>query len=421
MNRRPLLCVALLLGLAPQACGHPNEAPLTAASTASAATPQAPAAPTTKDGEARFSEGARAFQAAREALMKKFYRADLTEDELYQAAVRGMLEHVDARLGRFQELLSPGQLAALQSDLEGAVVGIGIELKFDDATGAADVTYALPGAPAERAGVLAGDRILNVNGKRFQGRAFVDMVNEIRGRVGESVSLLLLRGDGLITKQIVRERVPYDNVSGLLLPEGVGYVSIGSFTAGTPAALKAAIQRLQGQRARALVLDLRGNHGGLLDKALACAELLLPRGAVITRMVRRGGAEEVLTAKSGPVLTSLPVVVLVNGETSSGAELLAAALQSNLRAQLVGQKTFGKWNVQTIEELPNGFACKFTISQFRAPGGQSYDGQGLTPDVEVSMDDKLLGRLSRVTDPDKRLAADIALRTAANLARVQAR
>ena len=411
---RPILSAALLAALS---CGRPATPAAASPPAAAAPAPAAHAAP----GQARFSEGARAFQEAFQLLRTRYHRDDLSDDELYRAAVQGMLEHADEKLAPWNQLMTPAELAAMNSDLKGELVGIGVEIKFDDTSGASDVLYVLPGSPAERAGIVGGDRILSVNGQRFQGKTLVDMVSALRGREGEVASLASLHGDRVSTLQVPRGRVVYEPVTAFTLPGSVGYVHVRSFAARTADDVRGALQRLLAQKARGFILDLRSNHGGLLEQAVATADLLLPRGTIVARLARRGGSEETFTAHGGAVLGNQPLLVVTNGETASGAELLAAALQGGRGAQIVGQKTLGKWSVQTIETLHNGYALKFTSSGFRTAAGKSFEGQGLTPDVEVALDPKQAERLLRVRDPERRLAEDVQLRTAANLLKLLGR
>ena len=163
-----------------------------------------------------------------------------------------------------------------------------------------------------------------------------------------------------------------------------------------------------------MAIDLRGNHGGSFDDAVHAAELFLPSGATIVKSnAARGSRDD--SSKGTPPLGSIPLVILVNQDTSSSAELLAAALAEDLGARTVGMHTFGKWTVQSVDELGNGYAVKYTSALFHAPSGKSYDGVGLTPDVEVDADRDQVDRASFITDPTARLAADVQLRTAMSL------
>jgi carboxyl-terminal processing protease len=425
---------ALAAFVAVASCGQPatqdgsaTNQPNPAGVTTTAAAPAAPAAssapsPTDGDDEAlaasKFGEGARAFTTVKDTLLKNYYADGITEDDLYRAAAAGMLEKLEPKMKKWNHLLSPKEIAELKNDLKGEVVGIGVQISFDPASGYADVLAALPGSPAERAGVTSGDKIVTVNGKLYKGMRTNDVVGEIRGKAGEPVTLSILRADKLLPFKVTRERVLYDQPSHAVLADNVGYVHIPSFTEKTPIQVKEALDDLAKKNVTSLIVDLRQNPGGSFDSAIATAELLLPDDAGIVTLKKRGKDEEKHVAKKRGILTAVPLAVLVSNGTSSGAEFVTAALQEGRHARVVGQHTMGKWSVQSLDDLPNGFAFKYTVSLFKSPSGRSYEGTGLSPDVEVSMDERELARAS-VTKPSERLAVDVQLRTAKELLRAR--
>jgi carboxyl-terminal processing protease len=363
----------------------------------------------------KFAGGAKAFAEVREALLKSYYAEGVTEDDLYRAATAGMLEKLDPRMKKYNRLLSPGEIAEMKNDLKGEVVGVGVHIQFDEKSGYADVLATLAGSPSEKAGLLPGDKIVTVNGKLYKGMRMKDVVVDIRGKAGEPVTLSVLRGDKLIGFTIMRERVSYDSPIHAMLPDRLGYVRIPSFTDKTPGAVRAGLEELEKGGARALVVDLRQTPGGSFERALDTAALFVPEGAPIVVLKRRGKPDEVHVSKGKPVLGSLPIAVLIDGGTASGAEFLAGALQeSTRRARLVGARSHGKWSVQSLDELGNGYAYKYTVSLFRMPSGKSYDGVGLAPDVESSMDEGALAR-ANAAKPEERVAIDVQLRTAKEL------
>jgi carboxyl-terminal processing protease len=363
----------------------------------------------------KFEHAEQAFAKARKDLLATYYRDDAGEEEIYRAALAGMLEHLDPAMKDWNKLLTPAELADLHADLEGEVVGIGAVIKFDAASGYTDVLDVLPRSAAERAGLAAGDKIVTIDGRLFRGLGQADMIAHIRGKVGEPVLLSVLRDDKLMPLSITRERVSLEPVLHLTLPGRVGYLLVRGFSAKTAEAARAALLDLAQQGAQALVVDLRDNQGGSFDEAVATASLFLPKGTPVVITRKRGGKEEPYPSKGDPILGSAPLSVLVNGKTASGAELLAAALQEGRRAEVLGSRTFGKWSVQTIDELGNGYAIKYTVGLFHTAGGRSFEGQGMPPDVAVDMADKQTAKAMAVTDPARRLAADVQLRTAVEL------
>jgi carboxyl-terminal processing protease len=196
------------------------------------------------------------------------------------------------------------------------------------------------------------------------------------------------------------------------LVDGIGLVRIPSFNEKTPAAVRAGLEDLDKKGgAKALIVDLRHSPGGSFDRALETAELLLPEGSPIVSLKKKGKPEEVHTSKGKPILGDLPAAVLVDENTASGGELLAAALREERHAKIVGTKTFGKWTVQSLDDLPNGWAYKYTVGLFKTPTGKSYEGVGLTPDLDVAMAEEALTKANHAK-PEERAAIDVQFRTA---------
>jgi carboxyl-terminal processing protease len=364
----------------------------------------------------QFTDGARNFDKVKSILLKEYLDDHLTEDDLYRAAVQGML--AGAGSSKYDKLISPTEMAELRMEMSGRLIGIGIEIDFDDKTGLTTVLAPLPGSVSERAGVAPGDRILKVDGKSFKGLQFRDVVQAIRGPAGQPVTLTLLRDDRVLTLTIKREAITWSPVKDTMLPDDVGLVYIHTFSEQTPSLLHSALARMKERHVRGLVLDLRGNQGGLLEKMIDCASLLLPRGSPVVTLIHRGAREETLKAHEGEVLGGVPLVVLIDDETASGAEILAAALKGAASARLVGMRTHGKWNVQRIDDLPNHYAVKFTTGQFRTPWGALLDGKGLDPDIEVDVADKEVEHAQHIAEMNARVAADGQLRAALGVLRL---
>jgi carboxyl-terminal processing protease len=364
-----------------------------------------------------FSDARKAFDEARAILLKEYVDEKVTEADLYRAAVAGMLRGASGR--KWDKLLSPGEYAEIMGDMGGEMVGIGVEIKFEEENGSILIMGIVPGSPAEKSELRAGDRILKIDGRNFKGMQLRDAVYGIRGKSGQPVTLTLLREDRVITKTVVRAPIIWSPLSSLMLPGNLAVISIKAFTDKTPGLLRGALEKLMLQKPKGLILDFRSNEGGHFDRVVECAGMLLPKGKLVATLVKRGGGEEPLRTSTEPTLGSMPIVVLVNGSTSSGAEILAGALKEEGRARLVGKKTFGKWNVQKIAALPNKYAMKFTTGLFKSPRGELLDGKGLEPDLEVDFDESAAEKAMHVSDPTQRLKADPQLRAAAQLLRLE--
>jgi carboxyl-terminal processing protease len=416
--------LALLIVLA-SACGHDaGTAPVPGATPSPSAAPALALAPSDawKEEELvippeKFSDGERAFRTIKDTLLASYYTTGITEDDLYRAAADGMLRRIDPKMQKWNKLLSPGELAEMEADMKGEIVGVGVKIHFDAASGYSDVLGTLPGSPAERAQLQAGDKILSVDGKLYKGKGMREVVRDIRGKAGDKVTLSVLRGDKILTVPLVREVVPFDLASASMIAPNVGYVRIRGFAEKTSATLKQALPKIAG--AHAMLIDLRGNSGGLFDDAVTCAGFFLKNGTPILKLEKRAGAMETVTTTGEPLVGEMPLAVLVDGNTSSGAEFVAAALAEGRGAQLVGTRTFGKWSVQKLDKLGNGYAMKFTTSLFHAPSGKTYNGVGLAPDVEVTMDEKAQAVAEGIVDVEKRVAEDPQLRTALGIVRAR--
>ena len=418
LSALPLPILLVLAG----ACSHGDvtTAPAPATTAAAAQTPAAAPARAEAEPEApvppeKFADGERTFRTVKDTLLASYYADGLTEDDLYRAATEGMLSRLDPKMQKWNKLLSPSDLAEMEADLKGEVVGVGFKIHFDPTTGYTDVLGIVPGSPAEREKLQAGDKVLSVDGKLYKGKQIHDIVRDIRGKAGDSVTLTMLRDDKVFTVTLKREIVPLDVASGAMLPNSVGYVRIQTFQSRTPAVLKDVLGTLSG--AHAMIVDLRGNGGGLFDEAVTSAGYFLKPGTPVVKIDKRGHESETMTAKGERLVGDMPVVVLVNGDTSSGAEFVAAALQEGRGAQIVGSRTFGKWSVQKLDKLSNGYAIKYTTSLFSSPSGRSFAGQGMVPDVEVAVDEKTFDKMWAHSDPVKRLTDDPQLRTAMGLVR----
>lgn len=290
---------------------------------------------------------------------------------------------------RWSTIYTPGEYEDFQEQLGGGYVGVGLWVR-PAAGGRIAVSRVQPGSPAARAGIAVGDRLRAVDGRSTRHAPVTEVVARLRGAAsggahgsavaGSQVTLDLQRGDRRWTETLHRTRLRTRNVVVDRPAGGHGpaRVRIAAFTKGTGAAVRRAVREASADDG--LLLDLRGNTGGLVTEAVATASAFLDGGLVATYDVR--GHQRALYAKRGGN-TDLPLVVLVDGGTMSAAELLAGALQDRGRAVLVGSPTFGKGAVQMPSELPDGSVAELTVGHYRTPSGRTVDESGLTPDLVV--------------------------------------
>lgn len=363
-----------------------------------------------------FSDPEANFQTVMKRVMDRHLDKTITKADLYKAATAGLLHSLNQEGEDWNELLTPEDMKEMEIELSGKVVGIGAEMKFDETTGFARILRVIPQSPAEKSGLKLDDQILSVEGQKYKGRKFAEMVEHIRGEAGKSVKIKILREDQILNLNIKREVIPWTPVDMQALNESTALLTVGYFTEATPKAVAEFLTKLTEQNFKKLILDLRGNSGGSFTHAVETAGLFLEKGAlIVSTRDRTGRVEEFRNPKAG-LSSTISIVILTNKSTSSGAELMTAALKENRKVKTVGEATFGKWNAQTLEKLPNQFAMKFTINEFRAPSGKTYKGEGLRPDLEVSLASGLDVRsLRAISKTEKRLLADSQLKAATEI------
>lgn len=246
----------------------------------------------------------------------------------------------------------------------------------------------IPGNPAEKAGIQKGDVLLAVDGTELTAEMTVnDVVALIKGEKGTAVTLTVLHPEATEPTEIevVRDDILIPSVSSTLLDEDetIGYIVLTRFSGESSNEIAEAVQSLQEQGAQKLILDLRNNGGGLLQAAVDVADHFLGDVPIVYQQNSRDGDERVTNATSETIAPDMPLVVLINGGTASASEILAGALQDHERAQLVGQKSFGKGSVQLVFDLRDGSSVHVTASRWFTPNRQQIDEQGLTPDMTV--------------------------------------
>ncbi|MFG2359465.1 S41 family peptidase [Streptomyces sp. NPDC048521] len=283
---------------------------------------------------------------------------------------------------RWGAVYSEGEYEEFQEALDGRYTGVGLWARRER-DGRIEVTKVQPGSPAAAAGIRRGDRLRSVDGSKVDGRPVTEVVSLLRGDAedapaGTTVTLGLQRGTRAWTEKLHRARLSTDSVTVRRLPGGVTVIKIAAFTKGSADAVRAALREAPADAG--IVLDLRGNSGGLVTEAVDTASAFLDGGLVATYDVE--GAQRALHADPGGD-TDRPLVTLVDGGTMSAAELLTGALQDRGRAVVIGSRTFGKGSIQMPTKLPDGSVAELTVGHYRTPSGHTVDGRGVTPDLEA--------------------------------------
>jgi carboxyl-terminal processing protease len=309
------------------------------------------------------------------------YVDPVDRDKLLDGALKGMVAELDPH----SSYMPPEDFRAFENDTEGAFGGIGVEV--EERRDALVVLAPIEGAPAARAGVLAGDVIVSIDGHDPGAEPLDKLVKRLRGAPGTHVKVGVRRGNAssLVSFDLVREIVRVQSVSSKLLVDRVAYVRIKQFQERSHDELLRAAAKVRGRAGGALggvLLDLRGDPGGLVDQAADIADEFLGEGVIYTTR-HRGQVVDDVRARPGGAFAREPIVVLVNQYTASASELLAGALQDNKRASVVGEPTFGKGSVQSIIALPGGAGMRLTVARYYTPSGRAIQADGIHPDVLV--------------------------------------
>ncbi|MGW7264845.1 S41 family peptidase [Streptomyces sp. NPDC054842] len=286
---------------------------------------------------------------------------------------------------RWSAVYSQGEYEEFEEALDGQYTGVGLWARRER-DGRIEVSRVQSGSPAETAGIRKGDRLRSVDGRTVEGRPVTEVVSLLRGdaedaSAGTRVSVGLERGTRAWSETLRRARLSTDPVTVHRLAGGVTVIKVAAFTKGSGERVRAAVA--EAPRKAGVVLDLRGNSGGLVTEAVTAASAFLDGGLVATYDVR--GAQRALHADPGGD-TDRALVVLVDGGTMSAAELLTGALQDRGRAVVVGSRTFGKGSVQMPSRLPDGSVAELTVGHYRTPAGRTVDGRGITPDLEADQE-----------------------------------
>jgi carboxyl-terminal processing protease len=330
------------------------------------------------------------------AQIRDQYVDEVTDEELVDAAVRGMVEY--GLEDPYSGYLPPSQYDEALEDLSGEFSGIGAEVGMENLDDPADlasctvvtqtcamvVVAPLAGSPAEEAGLLAGDQILEIDGTSTLGQSVSSLVYEVRGEAGTEVTLTVRRDDDELDITITRDVIDLNEVESAMLDGGIGYVRLTTFTDRAPELFRDALGALLDQGATDIVFDLRGNPGGYIVAARSIASEFVPAGELLFTVEHEGSVDTWVSADGGLAQDpAIDLVVLVDAGSASASEIVAAALQETGRAVLVGQATFGKNTVQIWNDLPNGGGLRLTTDRWFTPSHGTVADGGVVPDVLV--------------------------------------
>ena len=304
---------------------------------------------------------------------------ELNPDNLVDGAIRGMLGALEDPHASY---LTAEQYAKEQEGYRGYFEGIGARVTLTDA--GLTVIAPIPGAPAEEAGIRAGDIILAVDGETIDHLTLIEAVTLIRGPRGTDVTLLVRHVGGVenVSITVTRGRIPIDSTAFRMLDDGIGHLWLYSFSDTTKDEVRTALESYYDADGRGIVLDLRNNPGGLLAAVIEVTDMFLDDVPILYEVDAQGQRIDHVSAQGGDA-RSIPLVVLVNQFSASASEIMAGAIQVNERAPVVGVTTFGKGSVNITRELSDGSAIYFSIRRWYLPDGKQIEGHGVTPDIQV--------------------------------------
>ena len=356
-----------------------------------------------------FPDPDQTFQEVRKLILENYYTTEIDDKSLLWAAIQGMLAHISPEENKkLAAIWTPAQYAKIRDSLEGVQHSIGIKSSFNAQDGSLTVTDVFHGGPSESL-LLPYDRILRIDGIALKGMPVSEIDSLLRGDPGSRVSLKVVRDLAVFDMAIERAKVKVDNLAAAVLPGGIAYYHLVTFSEGVSADLGAKIEELDAESCAGVILDLRDNSGGVFSEALKSAELFVKEKASLMRIVRRGKVQNYVSANKTPL--SLPIAVLVNQKSASCSEITAAALRDSAGAVLIGTRTFGKASMEKTLTLASDYRVRLTNAALYSPKGQSWHKKGLLPDFPVEQDAALFAKTRRLSVKD-RLANDMQLSVA---------
>ncbi len=308
------------------------------------------------------------------------YVNDTDDVKLIDGAIDGMVKSLNDPHSNY---LSPKMYKTLMEQTEGSFAGIGVVMGMDNEQ-KIHIVGIMENSPGQKAGLQEGDEILAVDGVPVTQMAFDEVAAHVRGQAGTDVVLTIMRDNTNQDITITRDNIKLKTVGHKMLDNNIGYIQIVSFSEDTANEFNEAYNDLKNQGMKALVLDLRNNPGGLLTTCVEIAKKLVPKGEIVSIVDKQGNKETYSSSLEAP---EYPLVVLINKNSASASEILSGAIQDTKAGTIIGNTSYGKGSVQTILPMFEDDAVKLTITKYYTPSGRSIDGTGITPDIEINLDE----------------------------------
>lgn len=339
-----------------------------------------------------------ALTSIRKIIDKKFL-GEIDEEKILNETIKGYVKGLD---DPYTEYMTKEEMEEFNTDIMGNFTGIGIYLTNDVERNVIVIISPIKDSPAYKAGILPGDIITKVDDVSYTGEQLTEASNKIKGEIGTKVKLEILRNDETIELEITREHIKINHVESKILNNNIGYIEFNSFDDGCSDEFKEKVEELKSKNITSLIIDIRNNGGGLVDEAIKIADYIVEKDATLLITKDKTGEEEITKAEIDPII-DVPIVVLTNGSSASASEILAGALKDNGKATIVGEKTYGKGVIQELLTLTDGSGLKITTSEYYTPNRNKINEVGITPDVEVKLDEEIEDELTIEESKDNQL------------------
>ena len=309
---------------------------------------------------------------------KERYHGEIKTDEDAKVAIDTMLASLDDPYSRY---MSRSEYLEQNNSINSKITGIGVNIS--SVAGKIHIVSVMEGTPAQFANLLPKDIIIAINGKEVNGLSLSEVANLVRGPENSFVNITILRNNDKLTKLVMRKEIKIKTVKSSVIDKNIGYIQITSFIGSTtPNEFLEALEKTK--NTKGLILDLRGNTGGLLPNAVFIANLFIPQGNIVS-IVGRNGYKYDINAQNTEFSIRKPTIVLVDGNSASASEILSGALKDYNKAKLLGTKTYGKGMVQKIIPMPNETGINLTVAKYLTPKGTDINKKGITPDISVNL------------------------------------
>lgn len=334
----------------------------------------------------------------RKIIDQKFL-GEIDEEKIKTETIRGYINGLD---DPYTEYMTKEEMEEFNTDVMGNFTGIGIYLTKDTEKNVILIISPIKDTPAYKAGILPGDIITKIDGVSYTGEQLTEASNKIKGEIGTTVKLEILRDGQTKELEIVREQIKINHVEAKVVNNNIGYIEFNSFDEGCSEEFKAKLEELKSKNVKALIIDIRNNGGGLVDEALKIADFIVEKDKTLLITSDKNAKEEITKAENDPIV-NLPIIVLTNKNTASASEILAGALKDNEKATIVGETTYGKGVIQELLTLTDGSGLKITTNEYYTPNRNKINKVGITPDVEVKLDESVANQLTIEEEKDNQL------------------